>query len=244
MPPPTDSSDHGDADQTGAARPDARPRFRRPLVNANAEQLSPVVDDRARLEAAHRSAAALVAGARGRPDGEVAERLGNFVAGEGILELAALWAEAPAVSLPGALYQLVLLREWITRSPLEASRFFAAGRSVAEVNTVVAGVADPPTPEAVVSLADTVLSAGFRRRPRRRPRPRGRLLPGDRRRPSPRHTGRRRRHQPARRGEPHHGRQSDASRERLAGEPAGLTGSLRPSGVTTARYTAVGAGLR
>ncbi len=161
MPSPTDSSDHGDADQSGAARPDARPRFRRPLVNANAEQLSPVVDDRARLEAAHRSAAALVAGARGRPDGEVAERLGNFVAGEGILELAALWAEAPAVSLPGALYQLVLLREWITRSPLEASRFFAAGRSVAEVNTVVAGVADPPTPEAVVSLADTVLSAAF-----------------------------------------------------------------------------------
>lgn len=138
-----------------------RPRFRRPLFTADAEQLSPVTDDRARLDAAHRSAAALVAGARGRPDGEVAERLGNFVADEGIIELAALWAEAPAVSLPGALYQLVLLREWIVRNPVDASRFFAAGCHVAEFSTVVAGVADPPTPEAVVRLADTILSAAF-----------------------------------------------------------------------------------
>ncbi len=140
---------------------DRRARFRRPLVIPDAEQLGPVTDDRARLEAAHRSAAALVAGARGRPDGEVARRLGNFVADEGIIELAALWAEAPAVSLPGALYQLVLLREWIVRNPVDASRFFTAGREVAEFSTVVAGVADPPTPEAVVRLADTVLSAAF-----------------------------------------------------------------------------------
>jgi len=83
------------------------------------------------------------------------------VADEGIIELAALWAEAPAVSLPGALYQLVLLREWIVRNPVDASRFFTAGREVAEFSTVVAGVADPPSPEAVVRLADTVLSAAF-----------------------------------------------------------------------------------
>lgn len=138
-----------------------RARFRRPLFTSDAEQLSPLTDDRARLDAAHRSAAALVAGARGRPDGEVAQRLGNFVADEGIIELAALWAEASPVSLPGALYQLVLLREWIVRNPVDASRFFGAGRDVAEVSTVVAGVADPPTPEAVVRLADTVLSAAF-----------------------------------------------------------------------------------
>jgi hypothetical protein len=153
MTPPADR--HRD-DATGG-----RPRFRRPLFTPDAEQLSPVTDDRARLDAAHRSAAALVAGARGRPDGEVAQRLGNFVADEGIIELAALWAEAPAVSLPGALYQLVLLREWIVRNPVDASRFFTAGRDVAEFSTVVAGVADPPTPEAVVGLADTVLSAAF-----------------------------------------------------------------------------------
>ncbi|HEY8788850.1 MAG TPA: hypothetical protein VIM10_06940 [Actinopolymorphaceae bacterium] len=153
MNPPTDR--HRD-DAAGG-----RARFRRPLFTADAEQLSPVTDDRTRLVAAHRSAAALVAGARGRPDGEVAERLGNFVADEGIIELAALWAEAPAVSLPGALYQLVLLREWIVRNPVDASRFFTAGREVAEFSTVVAGVADPPSPEAVVRLADTVLSAAF-----------------------------------------------------------------------------------
>jgi hypothetical protein len=149
------------ADRDRDDAPDGHRRFRRPLVTGDAGQLSPVTDDRARQDAAHRSAAALVAGARGRPDGEVAKRLGNFVADEGIIELAALWAEAPAVSLPGALYQLVLLREWIVRNPVDASRFFAAGRDVAEFSTVVAGVADPPSPEAVVRLADTVLSAAF-----------------------------------------------------------------------------------
>jgi len=137
------------------------PRFRRPAFTADAEQIAGAADPSAELEAAHRSAAALVRRATGRPDGEVAQRLGEFVATEGITELAALWAHAPAASLPGALYQLVLLREWITRHPLEAARFYSRGRQVAEVSDVVAGVADPPTPDGVVALANAVLSSAF-----------------------------------------------------------------------------------
>lgn len=137
------------------------PRFRRPAFTADTEQIPGTDDPSAELEAAHRSAAALVRRATGRPSGEVAQRLGQFVAAEGITELAALWSHAPAVSLPGALYQLVLLREWITRNPRDAARYYSQGRQVAEVSDVVAGVADPPSPDGVVALADAVLSSAF-----------------------------------------------------------------------------------
>jgi hypothetical protein len=142
-------------DSTGAAR------FRRPAPIAEPGQLQGPAKPEPDLAAAHRSAAALVAGAHDLQAGETAARLDAYVRREGIAELAELWSHAHPVSLPGALYQLVLLREWITRNPVQASQFFGAGRQVAEYAHVVAGVSDPPDPDAVVALADAVLSAAF-----------------------------------------------------------------------------------
>jgi hypothetical protein len=112
-------------------------------------------------EAAHRTAAALVAGAVDVPGEAVADRLRDYLRSEGITELATLWSQAPPVSLPGALYQLALLREWVMSHPGEVSRFYANGRYQAEVHNVVAGVAEPPTPDAVVALVEQVLSSAF-----------------------------------------------------------------------------------
>jgi len=136
-------------------------RFHRPVPISDPEHLEGAARPDPDLAAAHRSAAALVAGARGLSAGETAARLNAYLRCEGIAELAELWSHARPVSLPGALYQLVLLREWITRNPVQVSQFFRVGRAVAEHAQVVAGVADPPDPDAVVALADAVLSSAF-----------------------------------------------------------------------------------
>lgn len=72
---------------------------------------------------AHDTAAALV---------QRDERLRAFVASDGVDELAELWAETPAVSLPGALWRVYLVRQL-----------------------------DPAAPNAVLALVSDVLSGGF-----------------------------------------------------------------------------------
>jgi hypothetical protein len=142
-----------------AGMTDDVPRWHRPVYLpdlagwAQADGIGP--------DAAHRTAAALVAGAVDVPGEAIAERLRDYLRAEGITELAVLWSQAPPVSLPGALYQLTLLREWVLGNREDVSRYYDAGRFPAEVHNVVAGVAEPPTPEAVVALVEQVLSSAF-----------------------------------------------------------------------------------
>lgn len=75
----------------------------------------------------------------------------------GLELLAELWADAPAVSLPGALWRLYLLRDWIHRNPHTAAREFDAGRFTAPVLEVVAGVGEPPGPDQVLDMANAVM---------------------------------------------------------------------------------------
>ena len=72
-------------------------------------------------------------------------------------ELADLWSDSPAESLPGALWRLYLLRSWVHGHAGTVSREYATGRKYAEVHAVVAGVADPPGPDEVRDLVDAVL---------------------------------------------------------------------------------------
>ena len=79
----------------------------------------------------------------------------------GLDTLAHLWATRPARSLPGALWRLYVLRDWVRRDPAGASREYAAGIRYAAVNHVVAGPADPPGPEELRTLLDAVLRGVF-----------------------------------------------------------------------------------
>lgn len=91
---------------------------------------------------------------------ETVERLVTLVDEIGLPTLAELWAARPARSLPGALWRLYLLREWMSRQPEAVAREYAAGVRFTEPNHAVAGI-DPTGPEEVRQVADQILRGAF-----------------------------------------------------------------------------------
>lgn len=120
------------------------------------------VDPALLSEAADRAATALVRGARDAADEALVSRVVHLAETEGLETLAELWAGAPADSLAGALWRLYLLRSWVYADPQRAAEEFARGRRHVPVGEVVSGVVDPPGPEQVRTLVDTVLSGVVR----------------------------------------------------------------------------------
>ena len=112
-------------------------------------------------EVAHETAAVIVRTGRAAHDPELTSRLVAIVDDLGLSTLAELWAERPARSLPGALWRLYALREWVRRDPEGASADYAAGIRFADVPHVVAGVAEPTGPAALVALTDAILTGVF-----------------------------------------------------------------------------------
>lgn len=113
------------------------------------------------VEAAHETAAVLVHTGRARQDPELTTRLVDLVEDLGLSTVADLWASRPARSLPGALWRLYALREWVLRDPVEASREYAAGALRTAVDHAVAGAAEPPGPDELRALVDAVLRGVF-----------------------------------------------------------------------------------
>ena len=141
---------------TEAHRP-RRPSYLEPAaLEAVGERHDPI----AGLQAAHETAAVLVHRGRAATDPETIERLVRLVDEIGLPDLAELWAARPARSLPGALWRLYLLREWMTRHPEAVAREYAAGVRFTEPNHAVAGI-DPPGPQEVRQVADQILRGAF-----------------------------------------------------------------------------------
>lgn len=139
----------------------ARPGRPALLGKAALESAGGVPDPAQLVEAAHATAAALVRAGRAERDPATTARLVRLVDDHGLEVVAALWAGRPARSLPGALWRLYALREWVRCDPVEASADYARGQPVAPVPQVVAGAAEPPTPEALRDLADAILGGVF-----------------------------------------------------------------------------------
>lgn len=149
---------------TDSTRPTGgRPQPRRPamLDPRAAEEIPGSVDPTVRGEIAHTTAAAIVHQARAKEDPEVVARLVRLVEDEGLDVVAALWADSPADTLPGALWRLYVLREWVRRDPSTVAERYRLGVDAAPVHEVVAGVVSPPGPDDVRTAADAVLSGVF-----------------------------------------------------------------------------------
>lgn len=140
-----------------------RPRPRRPasLDQYTAEQLPDGADPTGRGEVAHTTARALVAGGRASDDPAVHDRLVRLVEAEGLDTVAALWAGSAPGTLPGALWRLYVLREWVRRDPRTIAERYRLGTQRAHVADAVAGVASPPGPAEVMAVADAVLSGVY-----------------------------------------------------------------------------------
>ena len=131
------------------------------LDPAQADELPGGYDPALRNEAAHTTAAALVHQGRANTDPEVVARLVSLVEREGLDVVAALWSESQADSLPGALWRLYALRAATVQNPERMAAYFREGRHVAQVQHVVAGVAEPPGADELRSMADSILSGAF-----------------------------------------------------------------------------------
>jgi hypothetical protein len=127
----------------------------------DAEALPGEVDPALRDEVAHATARALVDRARTTEDPTVVERLIHLVENEGLDTVAGLWADAAPVSLPGSLWRLYVLREWVRRDMPTVMLRYRLGVEAAPVQEAVAGVPSPPEPGDLQILADAVLSGVF-----------------------------------------------------------------------------------
>lgn len=137
-------------------------RIHRPTVRepARLEPLGEASDPIAALHAAHETAAVLLRTGRAADDPSVTERLVDLVGEIGLSTLADLWATRPARTLPGALWRLYFLREWMRADSAGVARCYSAGVRFTEPNHVVAGI-EPPRPEDVRRVADDLMRGAF-----------------------------------------------------------------------------------
>ena len=135
-----------------------RPAF---FSEAALEAHGPAYDPTEQIHVAHETALALVHAGRAASDPAVTQKLVALVDDIGLSTLAELWSQRPARSLPGALWRLYVLREWVQRAPEEASREYAAGIRFTGPNHVVAGAAEPPGPQEMGRVIDEVLRGVF-----------------------------------------------------------------------------------
>ncbi len=141
----------------------ATPRFRRPamLDMEEAEQIEGDFDPLDLALIAHETAGAIVAQVRAAQDPALVDRLIHLVDEEGIDTVAMMWSKAEPHSLPGALWRLYMLREWVKYASDAVARSYHHGVQAAHVRHAIAGVADPPGPEEIRGLTDQILSGVF-----------------------------------------------------------------------------------
>lgn len=125
------------------------------------EAHGPAYDPTQQIHIAHETALALVHAGRAASDPAVTQKLVALVDDIGLSTLAELWSQRPARSLPGALWRLYVLREWVQRASDEASREYSAGIRFTGPNHAVAGAAEPPGPQEMGRVIDEVLKGVF-----------------------------------------------------------------------------------
>ena len=111
-------------------------------------------------EVAHETAAVLVGTGRAAREPELTRRLVALVDDLGLSTLAELWADRPARSLPGALWRLYALREWVQRNPGQASADYVAGIRFTDVPTSSPGSPSRPGPAGDAASWPTPSSRG------------------------------------------------------------------------------------
>lgn len=154
-------------------------QFHRParLDPEAAESIEGAIDTAASSELAHQAAQALFGDSPLADDGPGAGDPGEWitrpgvvavVAAHGVDAVAELWADSPAATLPGALWRLFLVREWIRRDPALIARRYAtvidlSGLSaddgaLARFEAARAEARPAPSPDDLRAVLDRVLA--------------------------------------------------------------------------------------
>lgn len=95
-------------------------------------------------------------------DPEIVARVIDVAAGEGIHDIAELWARESTHSLAGVLWRLYLLRRIVEANPEASAELFAHGsQRIGTIDPVVVGAAEPVSPESISQLCDRILRGAF-----------------------------------------------------------------------------------
>lgn len=143
--------------------PDEGRSFHRPVYRPSEalENAAGGTDPLEAVEAAHRTAELVVGRGRDTDDPELTARLVGLVQEVGLATVAEMWSDRPARTLPGALWRLYLLNEWVRQRPDEVGRLYAEGARHAEVYRAIAGVEEPPDPDGLRRMTEAVLTGVF-----------------------------------------------------------------------------------
>lgn len=110
---------------------------------------------------AHESASALLHRIRESSD-PMTQQILAYADEHGIDDVAELWADARANSLPGALWRVYLLRHVVAADPDVAGYRFKRGlEEGSDPEHAIAGAPQSPNPTEVRELADTILAGAF-----------------------------------------------------------------------------------
>lgn len=120
------------------------------------------IDPAMRLQLAHDSARALLSRVRISTDPDTVERVLAYTRENGVGELAEMWADAPAHTLPGAMWRLWVIHASILADPEMTAHAYRRGASELDtIDPVVAGVRQPTGPDDIRALADDILRGAF-----------------------------------------------------------------------------------
>lgn len=136
---------------------------RRPaiLTSAQAEAIVGSEDPAQQSVIAHSLAWALLGVGDSDIDSESLDRFKNLlIHDDGIHEVAPLWSASPAFTLPGALWRLYLLAEWINRDPAYVTAQFERGLATNLIPGREAPVAAPNI-QTIRAQCDALFSAAL-----------------------------------------------------------------------------------
>jgi hypothetical protein len=92
---------------------------------------------------------------------EVVERVLHLVDNEGIDLIAELWAQEGSETLPGILWRLYTLREWMRKRSEEIAMYWRLGEPVEGAASAISGIDAYPDPQSIASTADSILRGAF-----------------------------------------------------------------------------------
>lgn len=139
--------------------------YQRPILQPSAEfdWIIGSDDAGASYRLAQETSWALLDRVRSVADPAVVERVISLAeTAEGIDDIAELWANAAAHSLAGVLWRLYLLRRVVAVDPGGTAELFRRGTETAvTIDPIVAGAAEPVTPDSITELCNTILRGAY-----------------------------------------------------------------------------------
>lgn len=119
------------------------------------------VDPQKISEMSHMSAMALLHRVHAEQDPQIVQRVLTLVDTEGLDLIAELWAKSEPDTLPGVMWRLYLLRDWMRKNSRSLPRFWTLGEPNEGPDSVIAGINEYPTAEDIIETADSILSGAF-----------------------------------------------------------------------------------